>query len=93
MYWKLINEQALIDWVEGKEIEEIAPVCDALVEAMFRREVPGEETSTEQYPYCRVISTSQADIYLTTEGSMGWNSRHDKIYLLDVISKPVLAAV
>lgn len=93
MYWKLTNDEVLIDWVEGKTEEEIAPVCDALFSALFPKEIPGEQTSTEEYPYCRVISTSQADIYLTTEGSHGWNSAHDTIYLLDVVTKPVLAAV
>ena len=93
MYWKLTNEQVLIDWVEGKEIEEIAPVCDALVSAICRREIPGEQTATEKFPCCRVISTPQADILLTTEGTHGWNSAHDTIHLLDVVTKPVLAPV
>ena len=87
MPWQWANLAVLEAWATTHDRWEYEVVREAIERAAASDTgyQPGELVEPYTGPYMRVIRTRVADIYFTTYG-YAWNSQHDTLYLLDIVS-------
>ena len=86
MPWQWTNLEVLERWAATHDRWEYEVVKAAIEDAAESDPgyPPGEQVEPYSGPQMWVIRTSVADICFTTYG-YAWNSRHDTMYLLDIV--------